>query len=145
MNESDFARGRDFVASQLGSLGVRLIRDVSRDDQPFGNAYADFGGPHMCLRLLSDRGDLYLQISSVQDLDQYGESSHWYPLEGVVEFLCGERAGQPLNLSTLAVEIQLTREHWPALSQLFVEWPASKKRLDGFLLRRFDEATRTTY
>jgi len=137
MTESDFARGRDLVESQLRPLGVRLVRDVSGGDQPFGNAYADFDAPHMVLRLLSDRGDVYLQISSVQDLDQHGESSHWYPLEGIIEFLSGELAGQRPTLSTLAVEIQFAHENWPALSQLFVEWPASKKRLDDFLRRRF--------
>ena len=50
--------------------------------------------------------------------------------------------GEPPTLSTLAVEIQWTREHWPALSQLFAQWPAAKAPLDEFLRRRFDEWTR---
>jgi hypothetical protein len=142
MNESDFTRGREMVESQLGPLGVRLTREVGPDAQSFGNAYADFNGPFLCLRLLLDRGDLYLQITPVQEVDRSGESSHWYPVEGVVEFLGGDPTGEPPTLSTLAVEIQQTREHWPALSQLFAQWPAAKAPLDEFLRRRFDEPTR---
>jgi hypothetical protein len=124
------------LAEGRSSVRLTLVHDSLPDPKAFGSRFADFDGPGFRLRLTLDRGFFGVTAADPTELDEHGETAHWYPLHRILEFV-GEdpQAAEYGEIVSLPIiETGLTH-----LVTLFRDWPAQRAPLEEFLQRRFEE------
>ena len=131
MNEESFKR---FAASFIQPFEKYGFRIVAQDYQPanFGNAYAMFGD-HFRLRLIRDRGQLFVEISPQSD-----RAEEWYDLRTVLEFLGDGVDMQAVDEASIdEVRIKLDARY-ETIRSLFSpdNFVSTKLRLDEFREQR---------
>ena len=90
----------------------------------FGNFYVDYRLPEFLLRLVQDRSQLFLDVASL------AEPENWWPSSSIRELFTGERF---TDLPELEVQAQIVIDHYGEIARAFEPacWPATRERLDA--------------
>jgi len=129
------------LESRAKPLGLKpvtasLSRGAHADRK--ADQYADYEAPSVRLRLRQDRGQIYLQLTSPAELNSSGETSLWYPLEGILEFL-GEGPADGDVVPSVDEEIEGLVRSWNLVVQCFSSWAVNRRQFDVFFRGRFDQ------
>src|SRR5262245_27198449 len=89
MNTSanQFNAAKRLLQSHASEMTLRVVTEDCTDGWQLGDAFVDFDGTDVRLRLLLDRDQTYVEIAPLFELDKRGHSSHWYPPTGLLEFI----------------------------------------------------------
>jgi hypothetical protein len=136
----DFEIAKALLKTRFGPGSLTFVGEVLPSRKTFGGARADFDGPGIRLRLALHRGEQFLEVVSLSELDAAGETREWYPVGPVLEFLGRPSHRSAIEPTDVIDEIDGLGSLWMQFLDLFADWPARKAELDRFFAERFERS-----